>query len=145
MLRVALALLHDDAQARDAVHDVFAGLMERETAPELITGAYLLRAVRNRCLNHIRDCEIHRRVERLYLLDNTAYTDDWPDRETLERVDAAVADLLTPQARRVVELRFRSGMPFAEVAAEMGISQTAVFRHLRHALSIIRQKLTPNG
>lgn len=69
MLRVALALLHDDAQARDAVHDVFAGLMERETAPELITGAYLLRAVRNRCLNHIRDCEIHRRVERLYLLD----------------------------------------------------------------------------
>ena len=144
MLRLALAMLHDDDLARDAVHDVFARLLERDPDVEP-TASYLLRAVRNRCLNHIRDCEIHRRVESLYLLDNTDYAADWPDPDDLARVDAVVARDLTPQARRVVELRFRSGMPFAEVAEEMGISQTAVFRHLRHALSIIRQKITPNG
>ena len=29
--------------------------------------------------------------------------------------------------------------------AEMGISETAVYRHLSHALRIIRQKLSENG
>jgi hypothetical protein len=31
------------------------------------------------------------------------------------------------------------------VAREMDISQTAVFKHMRHALSIIRNKLSENG
>ena len=65
MHRLAVALLHDDDLARDIVHDVFATLIEApfEIPP---TGGYLIKAVRNRCLNHIRDCEIHQRIANCY-------------------------------------------------------------------------------
>ncbi|WP_354667232.1 sigma factor-like helix-turn-helix DNA-binding protein [uncultured Duncaniella sp.] len=52
---------------------------------------------------------------------------------------------MSPQARRVMEFRFSEGLPFSRIAASMGISETAVYRHLSHALTIIRKKLKENG
>ncbi len=141
MHRLAVALLHDDDLARDIVHDVFASLLDG-THQILITGGYLLKAVRNRCLNHIRDCEIHQRIADRYFLENEEYdTEDWPDEETIARIYSLIRNDISPQARRVMELRFSDGLPFSKVAAAMGISETAVYRHLSHALTIIRQKL----
>lgn len=141
MHRLAVALLHDDDLARDIVHDVFASLLDG-TPQILITGGYLLKAVRNRCLNHIRDCEIHQRIADRYFLENEEYdTEDWPDEETIAQIYTLIRNDISPQARRVMELRFSDGLPFSKVAAAMGISETAVYRHLSHALTIIRQKL----
>lgn len=141
MHRLAVALLHDDDLARDIVHDVFASLLDG-TPQILITGGYLLKAVRNRCLNHIRDCEIHQRIADRYFLENEEYdTEDWPDEGTIARIYSLIRNDISPQARRVMELRFSDGLPFSKVAAAMGISETAVYRHLSHALTIIRQKL----
>lgn len=141
MHRLAVVLLHDDDLARDIVHDVFASLLDG-THQILITGGYLLKAVRNRCLNHIRDCEIHQRIADRYFLENEEYdTEDWPDEETIARIYSLIRNDISPQARRVMELRFSDGLPFSKVAAAMGISETAVYRHLSHALTIIRQKL----
>lgn len=141
MHRLAVALLHDDDLARDIVHDVFTSLLDG-TPQILITGGYLLKAVRNRCLNHIRDCEIHQRIADRYFLENEEYdTEDWPDEETIARIYSLIRNDISPQARRVMELRFSDGLPFSKVAAAMGISETAVYRHLSHALTIIRQKL----
>ncbi|MBD5311546.1 MAG: sigma-70 family RNA polymerase sigma factor [Muribaculaceae bacterium] len=145
MHRWAVALLHDDDLARDIVHDVFVSLLDTTSDTE-ITASYLLRAVRNRCLNHIRNCEIHQRIACRYFIENEEYdSEDWPDDETIARIYELIKSELTPQARRVIELRFSSGMKFSGIAAEMGISETAVYRHLRHALIIIRQKLNQNG
>lgn len=145
MYRLAVALLHDDDLARDIVHDVFVTLLDG--APGIIvSGGYLLRAVRNRCLNHIRDCEIHRRIECNFFLENEEYdSEEWPDEETIRRINALIANDITPQARRVMELRFSCGHPFARIASIMGISETAVYRHLSHALTVIRKKLNENG
>lgn len=141
MHRLAVALLHDDDLARDIVHDVFASLLDG-TPQILITGGYLFKAVRNRCLNHIRDCEIHQRIADRYFLENEEYdTEDWPDEETIAQIYSLIRNDISPQARRVMELRFSDGLPFSKVAAAMGISETAVYRHLSHALTIIRQKL----
>ena len=41
-----------------------------------------------------------------------------------------------------MELRFSQGLPFARIAASMGISETAVYRHMSHALIIIRKNST---
>lgn len=141
MHRLAVALLHDDDLARDIVHDVFASLLDG-TTQILITGGYLLKAVRNRCLNHIRDCEIHQRIADRYFLENEEYdTENWPDEETIAQIYSLIRNDISPQARRVMELRFSDELPFSKVAAAMGISETAVYRHLSHALTIIRQKL----
>ena len=145
MYRLAVALLHDDDLARDIVHDVFVSLLDGKT-DILATKSYLLRAVRNRSLNHIRDCEIHQRIANRYVLDNKEYdTEDWPDEETIARIYSLIRNDISPQARRVMELRFSDGLPFARIAATMGISETAVYRHLSHALTIIRKKLNENG
>lgn len=145
MRRLALTLLHDDGLARDVVHDVFVSILENPPAVQA-GGSYLMRAVRNRSLNHIRDCGIHQRIASLYLLENEEYDDeDWPDEETLAQIDTLISSEISPQARRVIELRFSCGLPFARIAETMGISQTAVYRHLSHALKLIRQKLKRNG
>ncbi len=145
MYRVAAMLLHDDELARDVVHDVFASLLDGATVHPLTAG-YLFRAVRNRCLNHIRDLDIHQRIHELYFADMEDYdTEDWPDEQAVALIGSIVKTELPEQCRRVVELRFARGMKFEAVAREMGISQTAVFKHLRHALAIIRKKLDENG
>ena len=84
MYRMAVALLHDDDFARDIVHDVFVSLLDSRPGGHVLSRPYLLRAIRNRCINHIRDCEIHQRIANRYFLDNDEYdTEDWPDDETI--------------------------------------------------------------
>ena len=145
MYRLATALLHDDDLARDIVHDVFASLLDRDQNI-LVNRGYLLKSVRNRCLNHIRDCGIHQRIANCYFLDNEEYDiEEWPDEETIARIDSMIRNDISPQARRVIELRFPNGMPFSRIATTMGISETAVYRHLSHALSVIRKKINDNG
>ncbi|MDE5594912.1 MAG: sigma-70 family RNA polymerase sigma factor [Muribaculaceae bacterium] len=145
MHRIAAALLHDDELARDIVHDVFVSLLD---CPHdiIVSAGYLLKAVRNRCLNHIRDCETHQRIANFYFLNDEEYeSEDSPDEEIIGRLQSLIESDISPQAHRIIDLRFSAGMPFSKIAAEMGISETAVYRHLRHALIIIRQKLNQNG
>ncbi len=106
MYRLAVALLHDDDLARDIVHDVFVTLLDA-SSNILITPGYLLKAVRNRSLNHIRDCGIHQRIANRYFIENVEYdSQDWPDDETITRVYGLIRSEISPQARRVIELRF---------------------------------------
>lgn len=145
MYRLATALLHDDDLARDIVHDVFASLLDGHTSLH-VSGGYLLKAVRNRCLNHIRDCEIHQRIANRYFLGDEEYDSErWPDDETVARIYSLIHNDISLQAKRVIELRFSDGMSFARIAAVIGISETAVYRHLSNALKIIRKKLNENG
>ncbi len=145
MHRLAIALLHDEDLAHDMVHEVFAALLN-STSEQTVGEAYLLKAVRNRCLTHIRDCGIHQRVENRYFVENKEYEeDDWPDDETIAQIHSLISSDLTPQSRRVMQLRFSDGMQFAKIANIMGISQAAVFRHLSNALKTIRLKLKQNG
>lgn len=145
MHRFGVALLHDDDLARDIVHDVFDSLLDGDSNI-LVTGSYLQKAVKNRSLNYIRDCEIHRRINNLYFVDNEEYdAEDFPDKETIERIYHLIKSDISPQARRVIELRFSEGMPFAKISATMGISESAIYRHLSNALTIIRKKLNENG
>ncbi len=145
MFRMAVALLHDDDFARDIVHDVFVSLLDAR-ADFIISGGYLLKAVRNRCLNHIRDCSIHQRIVNRYFLENEEYNiEDWPDEETISRIYILIKNDISPQARRVMDLRFSEGMKFSRISEIMCISEAAVYRHLSHALALIRKKLKENG
>lgn len=147
---LATHLLHDEEVARDTVHDAFASLLnsastcdslpERESMP-----AYLLRTVRNLCLNHIRHAGAHERFLRLYSADaEEIESGEWPDEATMRRLDEIVRTELPPQCRRAVLLRFRRAMTYRQIAAEMQISEVAVYKHLRHALDVLRQHFPHN-
>lgn len=144
LYRLAIALLHDDDASRDVVHDVFESLLYT-SRPETVGAGYLMQAVRNRCLNLLRDRDRRSRIANLWFLDTEEYdTEDWPDDETIARIYEIIKSELSEQSRRAMELRFVDGLPFAEVARRMEVSENAVYKHVRHALVIIRKKLMQN-
>ena len=140
MYRLATMLLHDDAESKDVVHDIFARLLDdhrdlREETAEF----YLLTCVRNRCLNVIRSRQIQERVERLYQLDldPTIISTEWFDEE-LKTLYKGIGLLEPPVCRDIILQHFRDGVTFKEIACRMGVSETTVYKHLRRALSQLR-------
>lgn len=143
--QLAAVMLRDDDQASDVVHDVFASLLNGNHEAEISAG-YLFKAVRNRSLSLMRNLDTQAKVKNLYFLEAEEYdTENWPDEETVGRIYQIIKSELTPQTRRVMELRFVEGLPFTKVAENLEISETAVYKHVRQALAIIRKKLEVNG
>ena len=139
MLTLAIHLLHDADTARDIVHDVFESVLSENLAE--VTPAYLLTGVRFACLKYIRNLSQRERFINLYALDLDEIEDDeWPDPEDVARLNELIDQSLTEQDRRVVRMRFTDRMPYSEIAAQLGISEVAVYKHLRHAMDVLRQK-----
>ena len=119
MYRLATILLHDDAESKDVVHDIFAHLLnDPKELKEETAEHYLLTSVRNRCLNMIRSRKIQERVEHLYLLDldTTILPTERLDEE-LKALQKGIAQL------------------------DPGVSETTVYKHLRRALHQLRTHL----
>lgn len=143
MHQLAMVLLHDDAESKDIVHDVFAQLIASSAElHEETAAAFLLTSVRNRCLNVIRGRKIQERIQRLYLLDlDTTIIPPDLFREESKALAEGVCLLVPPVCREVVELHFRDGLTFREVALRLGVSETTVYKHLRHALQQLHEHL----
>ena len=140
MYRLATILLHDDAESKDVVHDIFAHLLDDHTdLREETAESYLLTSVRNRCLNVIRNRQIQERVERLYLLDldMTIIPTERLDEE-LKTLHKGIDQLEPPVCRDIILQHFRDGVTFKDIACRMGVSETTVYKHLRRALSQLR-------
>ena len=143
MYRLATMLLHDDAESKDVVHDIFAHLLrESQDLWEETAEHYLLTSVRNRCLNVIRSRQIQERVEHLYLLDlDTNITPTERLAEELEALYKGIDQLEPPVCRDIIMQHFRDGITFKEIANRLGVSETTVYKHLRRALNQLRTQL----
>ena len=143
MYRLATILLHDDAESKDVVHDIFAHLLRNsQDLREDTAESYLLTSVRNRCLNVIRSRQIQERVEHLYLLDlDTTITPTERLEEELEALYKGIDQLEPPVCRDIIMQHFRDGITFKEIANSLGVSETTVYKHLRRALNQLRTQL----
>ena len=143
MYRLATMLLHDDAESKDVVHDIFAHLLrESQDLREETAESYLLTSVRNRCLNVIRSRQIQERVEHLYLLDlDTTVTPTERLEEELKTLYKGINQLTPPVCRDIIMQHFRDGVTFKEIANRLGVSETTVYKHLRRALNQLRTHL----
>ena len=143
MYRLATMLLHDDAESKDVVHDIFAHLLrESQDLREETAEHYLLTSVRNRCLNVIRSRQIQERVERLYLLDlDTTITPTERLEEELKALYKGIDQLEPLVCRDIIMQHFRDGVTFKEIAFRLGVSETTVYKHLRRALNQLRTHL----
>ena len=136
MLRVARTILGDEQESKDVVSDVFANLLHGQTL--LMAGSeerYLLTSVRNQCLKRLRNEEVKQRMVEMALADQSAHGQD---DERLTDIDEFVASHLSQQEQRIFRLRFTEGCSYAEIAASEGISRVAVWKHLSHVLTLIR-------
>ena len=143
MYRLATILLHDDAESKDVVHDIFAHLLvDQKDLKEDSVEHYLLTCVRNRCLNMIRSRKIQERVEHLYLLDldTTILPTERLDEE-VKALQKCIAQLDPPVCQNIIMQHFRDGITFKEIAIRLGVSETTVYKHLRRALNQLRTHL----
>lgn len=138
MLTLAIRMLHDAETARDIVHDVFESVLSENLSA--VTPAYLLTGVRFASLKYLRGLSLRVRFNNLYAIDLDGIEDDeWPDPEDVARLNELIDRELSEQCRRVVRMRFNQRMSYGEIARHLGISEVAVYKHLRHAMDVLRQ------
>ena len=145
MYLLARVLLHDDEESRDAVSEVFAQLLDGTICVRPDTaGSFLVRCVRNRCLKVLRSKQVRERAQRRLALDDEADTaplllDEAGRRiDPLEEVLRFCQEHLTEQTRRVFLMHYQERKRYADIAAELGISEAAVYKHLSQALNRIK-------
>lgn len=139
MYRLAMTLLHDEAESKDVVADVFVRMAE---AGRTEGAGYLLAAVRNRCLNQLRNRSIQQRIQRLYLLDQEVEAKSAEQLcEEARQLEQGIGKLEPPVCRQVVRLHFEQGLTFREIARQLCTSETTVYKYLRRAMHQLRQHL----
>lgn len=140
MYRLAFALLHDNDVAKDVVSEVFSRLWDKQLIPDK---AYLMRSVKNACINIMAKKKRDERLKLLLPLSEEKLTEEEPYRLE-ERWQAAVDCIdndLTNQTASVIRLCYREGMSYKDTAEELGISISAVNKHIVKGLRTLREKL----
>ena len=143
MYRLASILLHDDDESKDIVHDVFARLLvEKVELHDDTAQSYLLLSVRNRCLNALRNRNIHEQVHRYLLpVDEVEQTSPEDFERLVDMLKVGINELFPPIYQEIIRLHFTEGLTFREIAKRMGVSETTIYKHLRNALDQLRQTL----
>jgi RNA polymerase sigma factor (sigma-70 family) len=139
-LRLAFMLLKDEEEARDAVSDIFTKVWGDDIhIPKDRAQGYLLACVRNHCLDQLRQRPLRAHMEQLLTLQ-TEPSITWTE-ERESRIKAIIAEDLTERDREVIQMRYGLKMKNREIAAELKISETAVYNHLAKAILILRNKM----
>ena len=145
LVRVAAAVLYDTDAAEEVAQDVLVQLWQRRHVVDVDTPlkAYLLRAVRNRALNHLRHLKVRREAEpEVELTYNAPLTADMPSgAQELSAAARLAVSQLPPRCREIFELSRVDGLTYAEIAEALDLSQKTVEAQMGKALRILRERL----
>lgn len=141
---LALRILHDDEASKDVVADAFELVWRRLQDSDVDKlSSYLLTAVKNVCLDYIRKQNIRNRYVQASVLavGKLSFNPDEVDLHE-EKIQSIMRSLdeLTPRTQQIVTMCYVQRKKYREVAEELGISESAVKKHIMQALSYMRQK-----
>ena len=141
MYHLARYILYDVDECKDVVSEVFARVLEDSIVllPET-EEAYLMRSVRNRCLNLIAHKSMRERMEKLLIDDAETILSDHDD-ERLDRLMQIIERLEPPIRQQILRLRYLQEMSYQEVADEMHVSKVTVYNHLSQAMDTLKKLL----
>ena len=140
MIHLARTLLYTDEEAEDVVQDVFVRLMEIDILPMAEkTRAYLLTAVRNGCMNRIKQKSVTEQVKNLYSVETD--TDSHNTAEHLATIDAihdyAERHLKEPH-RTIFRLRFEEDLKLKDIAQRLNMNLKTVFKYLSQSIQSVQ-------
>ena len=141
MYRMAFSMVENADDAKDVVHQVFAQIWRRK--PQVAddsTRGYLLAATRNQCLHRLHSRQLQRQMENELRQDIVA-TENEERKELLQQLQQVIDNNLTEQDRRVLSLHYDEEMTYEETATVLGISASAVNKHITRSLEKIRKTL----
>jgi RNA polymerase sigma factor (sigma-70 family) len=147
MIHLARVLLGDDGEAEDVVQDIFLRIADSDILrPEGLSVArippkndsYLLIAVRNACLNRIRQMQLHERMKNLLPIeDETDLQAIDRQLEQLEDISAFVDEQLEEPHRSIFHLRFDEDLTIAEIARRLGLNPNTAYKYLAQSIQKI--------
>ena len=147
LVGVAERIVGERALAEEVGQDVMLELWRRRetvTVEESLR-AYLVRAARNRALNHVRHERMKVRTAP-FAAGETVTQAEAPRRLAEEEIQAAVqaaVSALPERCREVFELSRGQGLRYAEIAETLGISVKTVEAQMGKALRVLRERLAP--
>ena len=141
MYRMAFSLVENADDAKDAVHQVFAQIWrgKPQISEDSIRG-YLLAATRNQCLHMLHSRQLQHKMEE-ELQRETEEAQNEEREELMQQLQQVINDNLTEQDRRVLQLHYEDEMTYQETASVLGISTSAVNKHITRSLFKIRKTL----
>ena len=138
--------------AEDIVQDLFVTLLKKQEQIDirLSIKAYLLRSIRNRCVDHIRHSQVHQQYTNQAMTELTLRELDYFDPST-GNISLLVADheqavnqaivQLPSRCREILHLKYQHNLSAREIGQLLHISSRTVETQLYKAIKAIRQKV----
>lgn len=157
LLGYAIRFVQDEDLAKDILQECFMNFWEkRQLLSAVSISSLLFLMVRNACLNYLKHHMLANYLsidylstldgeEKLYSADLMFSTDEnilYEDLKT--QIDAALSKL-SPRSREIFLLSRFDGMKNKEIAELLGISTTAVEKHISKSLKVISDYLKDNS
>ena len=142
LYRVAFYMLESEAEAEDAVQEVFLKLWDARAQLDAVQSpkAYSIKKMKNLCLNRIRKARQLRFQPELPEAETGLPQDDTLDaRQRLDKVLEGIKSLPERQ-REILILRSFEGCSYAEIARKTGMSPASARVQLARARKTLKTK-----
>lgn len=150
---VADSYLRDEYISETIVGDIIYNLWEIKDNIDIKYSlrSYLVRSVKNRCINYLQQEYIQREIsinqyedkaaiEELFFIENNHPLESLLEQELENKINSIINEL-SPECRAVFKMSRFDGMKYEEIASELNISVNTVKYHMKNALGKLRLEL----
>ena len=150
---VADSYLRDEYISETIVGDIIYNLWEIKDNIDIKYSlrSYLVRSVKNRCINYLQQEYILREIsinqyedkaaiEELFFIENKHPLESLLEQELENKINSIINEL-SPECRAVFKMSRFDGMKYEEIASELNISVNTVKYHMKNALGKLRLEL----
>lgn len=150
---IADSYLRDEYISETIVGDIIYNLWEIRDNIDIKYSlrSYLVRSVKNRCINYLQQEYIQREIsinqyedkaaiEELFFIENKHPLENLLEQELENKINSVINEL-PPECRAVFKMSRFDGMKYEEIASELHISVNTVKYHMKNALGKLRLEL----